>query len=185
MRAAGWSWATVRRKEVGHGDPGCRPPHIMLSGRFDPRWRRPKPAAARGAVRAIFQYAFAPADRPAVRCCAIAGKRGRTRSRLRGRNFLHGCGGSARKRSTANRSGSGSRVRAPVAGSGFQFPCSERAIARGAIEQFIERGVELQHAAAARSSQVRTMDDHFLDLFARYQALGDTLARTEISSAAA
>jgi alpha-1,6-mannosyltransferase len=39
----------------------------------------------------------------------------------------------------------------------------ERAIAR-----FIERGPELQRAAAVRASQVRTMDQHFADLFARY-----------------
>ncbi len=71
----------------------------------------------------------------------------------------------------------------PGAGSSFRA-ASEQSL-HEAIEQFIERGVELQHAAAVRSSQVRTMDDHFLDLFARYRMLGDGFAPTEKSSAAA
>lgn len=37
-----------------------------------------------------------------------------------------------------------------------------------ALDRFIDRGPELQRAAAARSCQVRTMDEHFADLFARY-----------------
>jgi len=37
-----------------------------------------------------------------------------------------------------------------------------------ALERFINRGPELQRAAAARASDVRTMDEHFADLFARY-----------------
>jgi alpha-1,6-mannosyltransferase len=37
-----------------------------------------------------------------------------------------------------------------------------------ALERFINRGPELQRAAAARASNVRTMDEHFADLFARY-----------------
>jgi alpha-1,6-mannosyltransferase len=37
-----------------------------------------------------------------------------------------------------------------------------------ALERFINRGPEFQRAAAARASHVRTMDEHFADLFARY-----------------
>src|SRR6059058_3750498 len=37
-----------------------------------------------------------------------------------------------------------------------------------ALERFIDRGPELQRAAAARACRVRTMDEHFADLFARY-----------------
>jgi alpha-1,6-mannosyltransferase len=37
-----------------------------------------------------------------------------------------------------------------------------------AVDRFIDRGPELQRAAAARASHVRTMDEHFADLFERY-----------------
>ena len=37
----------------------------------------------------------------------------------------------------------------------------------GSID-FVDRGPELQRAAAARASHVRTMDEHFAELFARY-----------------
>ena len=37
-----------------------------------------------------------------------------------------------------------------------------------ALDRFMDRGPELQRAAAARACQVRTMDEHFADLFARY-----------------
>src|SRR5438874_674672 len=47
---------------------------------------------------------------------------------------------------------------------------SERSLQR-ALERFIDRGPELQRAAAARASHVRTMDEHFADLFARYGEL--------------
>jgi len=40
-----------------------------------------------------------------------------------------------------------------------------------ALERFIDRGPELQRAAAARASQVRSMDEHFADLFGRYEVL--------------
>ena len=37
-----------------------------------------------------------------------------------------------------------------------------------ALDRFVDRGPELQRAAAARTCRVRTMDEHFADLFARY-----------------
>ena len=40
-----------------------------------------------------------------------------------------------------------------------------------AIARFIRRGPELQRAVAVRSRVVRTMDEHFADLFARYEQL--------------
>ena len=43
-----------------------------------------------------------------------------------------------------------------------------------AIRRFVNRGPELQRAAAVRASRPRTMDEHFADLFARYQALAPT-----------
>src|SRR5947207_7494978 len=47
---------------------------------------------------------------------------------------------------------------------------SERSLQR-ALERFIDRGPELQRAAAARASHVRSMDEHFADLFARYECI--------------
>src|SRR4051795_13490040 len=40
-----------------------------------------------------------------------------------------------------------------------------------ALDRFVDRGPELQRAAAARACRVRTMDEHFADLFARYAAM--------------
>jgi alpha-1,6-mannosyltransferase len=58
-----------------------------------------------------------------------------------------------------------------VAGAGTTYgSASERSLAR-AIVRFIDRGAELQRAAAVRSSRCRTMDEHFAELFARYEAL--------------
>jgi alpha-1,6-mannosyltransferase len=37
-----------------------------------------------------------------------------------------------------------------------------------ALDRFIDRGPELQRAASARASRVRTMDEHFAELFGRY-----------------
>ncbi|HZC37819.1 MAG TPA: glycosyltransferase [Sphingomicrobium sp.] len=55
---------------------------------------------------------------------------------------------------------------APGAGIAYRAG-SERSLEQ-AIDRFIDRGPELQRAAAARESRVRTMDEHFADLFARY-----------------
>ena len=40
-----------------------------------------------------------------------------------------------------------------------------------AIERFIDRGPELQRAAAVRGSRVRSMDEHFAELFERYEQI--------------
>jgi alpha-1,6-mannosyltransferase len=58
-----------------------------------------------------------------------------------------------------------------VSGSGAIYGSGKRHSLEQAIVDFVDRGTELQRAAAARSSQVRTMDEHFAELFARYRAL--------------
>ena len=58
---------------------------------------------------------------------------------------------------------------APGAGTVYRA-ASEVSLER-AIARFIRRGPELQHAAAIRARVVRTMDEHFADLFARYEEL--------------
>lgn len=58
---------------------------------------------------------------------------------------------------------------APGAGTVYRA-ASEVSLER-AIARFIRRGPELQHAAAVRARVVRTMDEHFADLFARYEQL--------------
>ncbi|WP_081774181.1 glycosyltransferase [Sphingomonas sp. URHD0057] len=55
---------------------------------------------------------------------------------------------------------------APHAGHAFRAG-SERSLQR-AIGRFIDGGVELQRAAAVRASGVRTIDQHFAELFALY-----------------
>ena len=58
-----------------------------------------------------------------------------------------------------------------VRGAGAVYrSASERSLER-AIEGFVDRGPELQRAAAVRASQGRTMDEHFGELFARYSAI--------------
>ena len=52
-----------------------------------------------------------------------------------------------------------------------------------AIGAFIERGPQLQRAAATRSSRVRTMDEHFAALFARYEQLAGWPQVPAVSSA--
>ena len=58
-----------------------------------------------------------------------------------------------------------------VSGAGGQFRAADaRSLAR-AIEEFARRGPELQRARAAQHSQVRTIDEHFEELFGRYVEL--------------
>jgi alpha-1,6-mannosyltransferase len=57
----------------------------------------------------------------------------------------------------------------PGAGTMYRGGC-EISLER-AVRRFIERGPELQRALAARSSHVRSMDEHFAELFARYAEL--------------
>jgi len=53
-------------------------------------------------------------------------------------------------------------------GAGMTYRAASEVSLERAIGRFIERGPELQRAAAIRSVRVRTMDEHFNDLFARY-----------------
>jgi alpha-1,6-mannosyltransferase len=58
-----------------------------------------------------------------------------------------------------------------VSGAGGQYRSADaRSLAR-AIEEFARRGPELQRARAAQHSQVRTIDEHFAELFGRYVEL--------------
>jgi alpha-1,6-mannosyltransferase len=58
-----------------------------------------------------------------------------------------------------------------VPGAGTVFRAASQISLERAIVRFVDRGPELQRAAAARSSRGRTMDEHFAELFARYEAL--------------
>jgi len=58
-----------------------------------------------------------------------------------------------------------------VGGAGTVFRSGSQISLERAINRFMDRGPELQRAAAIRASHVRTMDEHFAELFARYQAL--------------
>ena len=64
-----------------------------------------------------------------------------------------------------------------VPGAGTTYRAASEISLERAIARFIDRGPELQRAAAARASRVRTMDEHFADLFARYEALGAAARR--------
>lgn len=65
----------------------------------------------------------------------------------------------------------GAAVDQLVAGAGDTFRASREISLERAILRFIDRGPELQRAAAVRASRPRTMDEHFADLFAHYEAL--------------
>jgi alpha-1,6-mannosyltransferase len=62
----------------------------------------------------------------------------------------------------------GAAVDQLVRGAGAAYRSASERSLEHAIERFIDRGPELQRAAAVRGSQVRTMDQHFAELFARY-----------------
>ena len=65
----------------------------------------------------------------------------------------------------------GAAVDQLVPGAGLTYPSgSERALQQ-AIVSFMERGTELQRGAALRECRVRSMDEHFAELFARYEEL--------------
>ena len=59
-----------------------------------------------------------------------------------------------------------------VPGGGQVFRAASQVSLQRALARFLDRGPELQRAAAGRSSQSRTMAEHFAELFARYEALG-------------
>jgi alpha-1,6-mannosyltransferase len=58
-----------------------------------------------------------------------------------------------------------------VPGAGKVYRAASEVSLKRTIGRFIDRGPELQRAAAARTSRVRTMDEHFAELFARYEIL--------------
>ena len=58
-----------------------------------------------------------------------------------------------------------------VPGGGRTYRAARQISLERAITGFVDRGPELQRAAAARASHGRTMDEHFADLFARYEGL--------------
>ncbi len=68
----------------------------------------------------------------------------------------------------------GAAVDQLVEGAGTTYAAGREQSLEDAIRQFVNRGPELQRAAAVRASRPRTMDEHFADLFARYQALAPT-----------
>ena len=55
---------------------------------------------------------------------------------------------------------------------GSLYRAGSEEIAGPGSRWFMDRGPELQRAAAARACQVRTMDEHFAELFARYAQMG-------------
>jgi alpha-1,6-mannosyltransferase len=65
----------------------------------------------------------------------------------------------------------GAAVDQLIEGAGTSYRAGREQSLEQAIARFINRGPELQRAAAVRASRPRTMDEHFADLFARYQAL--------------
>src|SRR3954453_11207326 len=66
----------------------------------------------------------------------------------------------------------GAAVDQLVAGAGSIYRAAREISLERAIVRFIDRGAELQRAAAARASRPRTMDEHFAELFSHYEALG-------------
>jgi alpha-1,6-mannosyltransferase len=58
-----------------------------------------------------------------------------------------------------------------VPGAGMVYRAASEISLERAIGRFIRRGPELQRATAVRSRLARTMDEHFADLFARYEEL--------------
>jgi alpha-1,6-mannosyltransferase len=62
----------------------------------------------------------------------------------------------------------GAAVDQLVRGAGVVYRSARERSLENALERFIDRGPELQRAAAVRASKVRTIDEHFAELFARY-----------------
>ena len=70
----------------------------------------------------------------------------------------------------------GATVDQLAAGAGTHFRAGSQISLERAIRRFLDRGPELQRAAAVRSSHVRTMDEHFGELFARYAQIASAPA---------
>lgn len=67
----------------------------------------------------------------------------------------------------------GAAVDQLVPGAGRTYRAANPISLERTITRFIDRGPELQRALAARGCRVRTMDEHFADLFARYETLAE------------
>ena len=65
----------------------------------------------------------------------------------------------------------GAAVDQLVPGAGTVYRGASEVSLERAIRRFVRRGPELQRAAAVRSRLARTMDEHFADLFVRYEQL--------------
>lgn len=65
----------------------------------------------------------------------------------------------------------GATVDQLVRGVGTAYRAGSQISLERAIGRFIDSGPEFQRAAAARVCQVRSMDEHFAELFARYAEL--------------
>ena len=65
----------------------------------------------------------------------------------------------------------GATVDQLASGAGTLFRAGSQISLERAINRFLDRGPELQRAAAVRVSRPRTMHEHFAELFARYEAL--------------
>ena len=65
----------------------------------------------------------------------------------------------------------GAAVDQLLPGAGMVYRSGSEVSLHRAIGRFVNRGPELQRALAARSSRVRTMDEHFAELFSRYEML--------------
>ena len=65
----------------------------------------------------------------------------------------------------------GAAVDQLVPGAGMVYRSASEVSLHRAIGRFVNRGPELQRALAARSCRVRTMDEHFAELFSRYEML--------------
>jgi alpha-1,6-mannosyltransferase len=61
-----------------------------------------------------------------------------------------------------------------IGNAGVSYRAGNEGSLERAIRRFIDRGPELQRAAAVRASGVRTIDEHFSELFGRYQSLVPT-----------
>lgn len=61
-----------------------------------------------------------------------------------------------------------------VEGAGTTYRTGSERSLEQAIARFVDRGPELQRAAAVRASRARSMDEHFADLFAHYESLRGT-----------
>jgi alpha-1,6-mannosyltransferase len=64
-----------------------------------------------------------------------------------------------------------------VAGAGKVYRAASLISLERTIGRFMDRGPELQRAAAVRAARVRTMDEHFAELFARYERLAPRLVQ--------